>query len=141
LISTTGADGQNIGLNHDLADHTDTVTDARSNPTVYLYDADGNVLQATDPLGHITSLVSQFNAEILRAIAHSPWHSTINTLSHGECLLEKRTNASSASRSMPPHLPDPRKTFVRVGTKEAWLVLGLDLDEGFSPLPIFQGKE
>ncbi len=55
LISTIDANGNNITLANNLATSTQVITDQLGNPTIYGYDAMGNVTSKTDALGNARS--------------------------------------------------------------------------------------
>jgi RHS repeat-associated protein len=65
LIGVTNADGQTVHLTQDLAADTETVLDARGNPTVFQYDDQGNIVTQTDALGGVTHRTFDTNNNLL----------------------------------------------------------------------------
>jgi len=55
LVALVDALGRRIELDHNLADHVETVTDRLGNPTTYVYDARGNVIETIDAYGNRTT--------------------------------------------------------------------------------------
>ena len=55
LIAITDAKGNQITLTHNLGASSEVVRDQLGNPTVYNYDAMGNVVSKIDALGHLTT--------------------------------------------------------------------------------------
>lgn len=65
LARLTNAEGQAVQLTHELDNNTETVLDARGNPTVYQYDDRGNILMEIDALGGITERTFDTNNNLL----------------------------------------------------------------------------
>ena len=65
VIGTVDAFGNEIILDHNLADRTETVYDRLGNPTIHVYDAKGNVTETMDAQGNRTSRTYDANGNEL----------------------------------------------------------------------------
>ena len=65
LIAIIDADGNRIEYDHDIVGRTETVRDRRMNPTIYVYDDEGNVLAETNPLGETTTRTYDADRNVL----------------------------------------------------------------------------
>jgi RHS repeat-associated protein/uncharacterized repeat protein (TIGR01451 family) len=61
LVNTNDGLSHRVNFTHNIAAQTEAVQDRNGNSTTYAYDADGNVIQTTDPLGNISSATYDAN--------------------------------------------------------------------------------
>jgi RHS repeat-associated protein len=65
VVAHLDAEGHRIDYTHDIAGRQAMITDRLGQPTLHVYDDQGNVLRTTDPLGHTTTFTYDAHGNLL----------------------------------------------------------------------------